>query len=881
MDKNFKFSIITALYNTEKYLAESIESVIKQDIGFKNNVQLILVDDGSTDNSKEIALKYQKLYPENILLLSKENGGVASARNLGLKYVKGEYVNFLDSDDTFPKNTLSVIDNFFNENNVNIVSMPLIYFDNRKGEHYLNYKYEKEGIIDLNIDYDYPQLHLSSSFIKKDALKNHTFKTEVVNGSDMIFMNEILVHEKKYGVVNSTNYNYRKRPDETSIMDNARKSKRFFTEKLTFAHKYLIDYSVKNENDVPKFIQYVIALDINGIIVSKYFNEFIFTKKDLKDFWNVLNYILDHIDEEVILNHRFLKKELKSFYIYLKNKSFNIDVDYDLKKIYLKTNDHVINNLNNHKINFDIVEIDEGFLNISGQFVSNCYDNVLSVDAIVKKPNGEEKIYSSKQVKYPTTLRDTRSYLNIDWRFYHIFDLKIPLSEEDYKITFRLKYSENNENIFIFPKIRFKNYCNLFDTSNYFVYDSKIVLFKKNAIHVVKYSKKFRLKLEKEVISNINKSDQKYKDECLKIRKKALLKSFFMKNKRIWLFIDRNDVADDNAEHLFKYAIKQKDGIEKYFIIDENSPDYSRLKKISKNIVPFGSEKHKLLYIFAEKIISSHITKNILNPFENRNKKLYIGLSTAKIYFLQHGVTKEDISWWVRKFFNNIHLFLTVSDLERDSIVNGHYNYDQKIVKTLGFPRFDNLENKNLKNQILYSPTWRNSIKTKEMFLKSNYYKTLTEFFNDKELIKLLDENNYKLIFKPHYKLLEFIDCLEINNENIIIDTYNSYQTLFNESKILITDFSSVAFDFAYLKKPIIYFQPEDNTYHTDEGYFKYNKMGFGDVTTSQYDLISKIKDYINNNCKIEEKYIERIDKFFKYNDKNNSKRVYEWLKKH
>ena len=103
---SFKFSIIMALYNVENYLNEAIDSIINQTIGFEENVQLILVDDGSTDKSKDIAYEYEKRYPDNVVFLSKENGGQASARNLGLKYAQGKYLNFLDSDDYISKNTL-------------------------------------------------------------------------------------------------------------------------------------------------------------------------------------------------------------------------------------------------------------------------------------------------------------------------------------------------------------------------------------------------------------------------------------------------------------------------------------------------------------------------------------------------------------------------------------------------------------------------------------------------------------------------------------------------------------------------------------------------------------------------------------------------------
>ena len=88
---NIRYSVVIPVYNVEDYLEEAIDSVINQTFDF-NKVQLILVDDGSTDSSKETALNYQSKYPNNILVLSKENGGAASARNLGLEYNQGKYM---------------------------------------------------------------------------------------------------------------------------------------------------------------------------------------------------------------------------------------------------------------------------------------------------------------------------------------------------------------------------------------------------------------------------------------------------------------------------------------------------------------------------------------------------------------------------------------------------------------------------------------------------------------------------------------------------------------------------------------------------------------------------------------------------------------------
>lgn len=92
-----KVSIIMPVYNSEKYLKKAIESVLAQDFqGF----ELILVDDGSSDNSAEICDKYSELY-DNVLSIHKKNGGICSARNAGLEVAKGEYIGFCDNDDTY------------------------------------------------------------------------------------------------------------------------------------------------------------------------------------------------------------------------------------------------------------------------------------------------------------------------------------------------------------------------------------------------------------------------------------------------------------------------------------------------------------------------------------------------------------------------------------------------------------------------------------------------------------------------------------------------------------------------------------------------------------------------------------------------------------
>ena len=113
-----KLSLVITVFNSEEYLAEAIDSVIDQSIGFRDNISLILVDDGSTDGSEIICRDYQNRYPDNIRYIKKENGGVSSARNAGIEAAEGRYLAFLDSDDTWDKDAFKNALCYFDEHSV-------------------------------------------------------------------------------------------------------------------------------------------------------------------------------------------------------------------------------------------------------------------------------------------------------------------------------------------------------------------------------------------------------------------------------------------------------------------------------------------------------------------------------------------------------------------------------------------------------------------------------------------------------------------------------------------------------------------------------------------------------------------------------------------
>ena len=189
-----KYSFIIPVYKSEKYLSECINSILSQTY---KNYEIILVNDGSPDNSGKLCDEYADKYPQ-ILSFHKDNGGASSARNYGVKRARGEYLIFLDSDDYWDlKNGLMEIDRLINsETDVVVFASKNIYEDN-KGEIVSenNDRYNYPDIMNtLNpietLEYmvknDLLNMHSSKKVYKRDFfLKNNLFFIEGIRAEDI------------------------------------------------------------------------------------------------------------------------------------------------------------------------------------------------------------------------------------------------------------------------------------------------------------------------------------------------------------------------------------------------------------------------------------------------------------------------------------------------------------------------------------------------------------------------------------------------------------------------------------------------------------------------------------------------------------------------
>lgn len=358
------------------------------------------------------------------------------------------------------------------------------------------------------------------------------------------------------------------------------------------------------------------------------------------------------------------------------------------------------------------------------------------------------------------------------------------------------------------------------------------------------------------------------------------------KNKDIWLISERKDEAEDNGYHLYKYIREKHPEKKVFYLVNKRSSAFSKLEKY-KTIIQYNSLKHYIYYFLSDKHISAFQFFGVPEtPFLWKFEEL--GLIKKKKIFLQHGITQSMLPF-LKYDKTKYRLFICGAKTEYEYIKK-YYGYPDDNLKYLGFCRFDNLHNHNEKNQILIMPTWRqwlgmtNDDNDKDIddkkFYESEYYQKYNSLINNKKLEKILIDNKFELIFYPHPEMQRFIGLFNCSCKNILIANRkeSNLQELLKESKVIITDYSSIAFDCAYMRKSLIYYQFDYDRYydeHFKKGYFDASEDGFGPVIKKEDDLIILLEKYMKNTID-RSKYIKRSEEFFPLYDNKNCERNYK-----
>lgn len=357
-----------------------------------------------------------------------------------------------------------------------------------------------------------------------------------------------------------------------------------------------------------------------------------------------------------------------------------------------------------------------------------------------------------------------------------------------------------------------------------------------------------------------------------------------------WLFIDKDDKADDNAEHFYRWVKNNaREGERSFFVLRRESRDWERLQQEGFQLLEFGSLQHKLALLNAAWLFSSHAAPFVVNLLP---KKYFADMLRYKFCFLQHGVTKDDQSAWLNS--RQIDMLVTVGQAEYESMSSGSYKYTSREVVLSGFPRYDALHARRREHpkRLVIMPTWRLHLsgelqgKTSQRAINhaladSEYCREWGGLLSNAALMDSLAAAGYEVVFLAHPNIQPYLSLFHLAPSVTLADLgSSSIQEYLVDCALLITDYSSIAFDVAYLRRPVLYFQFDLESFfasHTyGRGYFDYETHGFGPVVYHAPQLIDTIAAMQKKDFALEQAYRERIEQFFAFDDDGNSRRVYQ-----
>lgn len=811
-----KYTVVSAVYNVAAYLDDFFYSMTCQTLDFRSHIYLIMVDDGSTDHSADIIRRWQASYPENILYLHKENGGQASARNLGLQQAHTEWVTFIDPDDFVAPDYFQKVDDFLAQQAAKKTA-------------------EKLALLSCNfIFYRENQDSFSDT---------HPLKYRFAKGDRIFAADDLEKHLQL--TVNSAFF-------RLSLL---REQSRLFDER--------IKPNFEDGHFVGCYLQPLKSKQVAFLVAPRYY----YRKRAEANSSLDTSWQKEGLFSEVLIHGC---QALFDTYI---ARGYNVPKHVQRTVLY-----HLIwylRKIVNHPetIAFLTPTQKERFLaHLDKLFSAITPDTILEFELAGCWFFHKVGILSAfKQLKPPFQIVYVESF---DWA--------------RQQVLLRYFHGEQPAEEFIvnqkivapaFEKITAHDFL-----ERTFVQDRRVWL---------PLSQKGKLEVRLDNVAARISISGKQVGKAIDVQ--AIHEHFSAlqpvregKYAGAWLFMDRDTQADDNAEHLYRYVRHTMPQLPAYFLLREESHDWPRLQAEGFQLIAFGSAEHQLAMQECLRLVSSHADHYVLDPFEDG------GIKRRQFIFLQHGVIKDDLSRWLNSKAR-IDIFVTASPAEQTSMAGdgNRYKFTSKEVILTGLPRHDALLRgaEQQEKLILVMPTWRKYLlgevigKSNERLLRENFMDTLYArswggLLSDPALMALAQQQGYRIIFFPHANIQPYLDQFNLPDGIEVLSHMNgSMQALFQRAALLITDYSSVAFEIAYLKRPVVYWQfDEEEIYSGDhvyqKGYFDYRHDGFGPVCTEKQEVLTAMADLLARNCQPSDEYAERMHNTFAWRDGQCCERV-------
>lgn len=351
--------------------------------------------------------------------------------------------------------------------------------------------------------------------------------------------------------------------------------------------------------------------------------------------------------------------------------------------------------------------------------------------------------------------------------------------------------------------------------------------------------------------------------------------------KMILIGIPNASFYNDNSKYFFEFLYEKKSNEFDFYLLTKNKKLYTSLKnRFDHHIIYAFSLKAIFIYLRSKFVLITNGNGDIF-PFTPTNKHQIVINMWHAITFKNVGVLSKVKGQGKSNL--SLNYFLVSSESERESMIRA-FRYSEEVFKIFGIPR----------NDIYFKPEKRNTKKKTKIFYVPTFRDfTPTEFFpfsdfDKNELNDFLSNNNAEIIIKPHKRDSTNKRLLNIvkDNPNISIKTSvindMDIQQMLLDCDILLTDYSSIFFDFLLLDRPIIYIPYDLEHYLEERGLlFDFDEVTPGDKALTQKEFIQSLKENIENPSKDHELRAAITQRFHQYNDGQASERLYNFIKNH
>lgn len=355
----------------------------------------------------------------------------------------------------------------------------------------------------------------------------------------------------------------------------------------------------------------------------------------------------------------------------------------------------------------------------------------------------------------------------------------------------------------------------------------------------------------------------------------------------IWLIGERPETARDNGRALFAHLRRTRPKAPVYYVMASDSPLAASVRPLG-NVVEHSSWRHRVLMLHADVLANAYSIKHMLpdrwHPGAYMNQCGW-RLGARRVY-LKHGVHLSPEA--VKRANGGYDLMVTVGPGETAAL-SATSGYGSQLVQT-GLARYDDLVPGPPSKTILFMPTWRRYLvptlfsaqaTAAVPYEGSTYQRFVEGFLSSDRLASLLDKEDLRVVVVPHYNLASLLGRYRPASRRItVLDAASAdIPALLRTCDLLVTDYSSVHFDVAYVGTPVVYAQVDGDEYssgHSAFSWFVFDRDGFGPITHDVESAVDAVAAYAASGFTREPRYTGRVERIFAHHDRSNCARIVE-----